>query len=127
MYFQGQVLVVGQSDKRGQRLQRALVDFGLRVALCTQLSDTIEFVKRRPVDIVFINNGSPELDPPVVAAKIREIENRADLPIVTFSDGDSIESRRILRSSGIDLYLPTLLSTSLLQNLLSFWLKGRST
>jgi signal transduction histidine kinase/CheY-like chemotaxis protein len=127
------ILVVDDIPTNLKVAEGLMAPYGMIVDSCISGAESIEFVKRRDYDLIFMDHMMPEMDGIEAAAAIRawEIEesrepdskNSRHIPIVVLTANAMSGMREMFLSKGFDDYLAKPIEFSKLDAILTKWIK----
>ncbi|GMO46768.1 MAG: hypothetical protein Pg6C_08620 [Treponemataceae bacterium] len=115
------VLVVDDISSNLMVTEGLLAPYGVQVDTCMSGGESIEFVKRREYDLVFMDHMMPEMDGIEAAEAIRAL--KAKLPIVALTANAVTGMKEMFLAKGFDDYLAKPIEISKLDAVMSKWIK----
>jgi signal transduction histidine kinase/CheY-like chemotaxis protein/HPt (histidine-containing phosphotransfer) domain-containing protein len=121
------ILVVDDIPTNLKVAEGLMAPYGMIIDTCVSGAESIEFVKRRDYDLIFMDHMMPEMDGIEAAEAIRaletEIENSRHIPIVALTANAVSGMREMFLSRGFDDYLAKPIEFSKLDAILTRWIK----
>jgi len=121
----GDVLVVEDNDVNRMIARETLLSFGITVFEAADGSEALQFLSRRPVDLILMDCLMPVMDGYSTAQEIRKRETSmgtARVPIVALTANAFDEDAARSRAAGMDGHLAKPYTRSQLKALLKAWL-----
>ena len=119
----GNILVVDDSTLDAERLRSHLAELGLEISVVYSGAAAVDRRQRKQFDCIFIDLQMPGMDGFATARQLRNLEDRRHIPLIAMTAAATSESRRQCLDAGFDDYLPKLVSTLKLQEILVKWLR----
>jgi two-component system, sensor histidine kinase len=121
----GDVLLVEDNDVNRMIAREVLLSLGLTVHEATDGAQALEFLSRRPVDLVLMDCLMPVMDGYLAAKEIRRRESRLGtrrVPIIALTANAFDEDAARSRAAGMDGHLAKPYTRTQLKGALSPWL-----
>jgi CheY-like chemotaxis protein len=120
------ILVVDDIPTNLKVAEGLMTPYGMIIDSCVSGAESIEFVKRRDYDLIFMDHMMPEMDGIEAAAAIRaweaEQENLRHVPIVALTANAMSGMKEMFLSKGFDDYLAKPIEFSKLDAILTKWI-----
>jgi signal transduction histidine kinase/CheY-like chemotaxis protein/HPt (histidine-containing phosphotransfer) domain-containing protein len=118
------VLVVDDHVVNLKVVEGLLAPYGMKVDSCLSGAESLEFVKRRPYDLIFMDHMMPGMDGIEAAYGIRALgEEYGEVPIVALTANALAGMRELFLAKGFNDYLAKPIEIHKLDEVLTKWIK----
>jgi CheY-like chemotaxis protein/HPt (histidine-containing phosphotransfer) domain-containing protein len=116
------VLVVDDIPANLKVAAGLMLPFKVRADTCESGAEAIELVRKQPYDLIFMDHMMPHMDGLEATARIRELPNGREAPIVALTANAVSGVREMFMAHGMDDFLSKPIEPAKLEAMLAKWI-----